>query len=89
MRVKVLVSCVQLFEIPWTVAHKAPLSVVFSRQERWSGWPFPSPGDLPDPGIEPGSPTLKTDPLPPDQPGKRIRYITCIYFTVSIIENEI
>ena len=74
-------SCVQLFEIPWTVAHKAPLSMVFSRQEHWRGWPCPSPGDLPDPGIEPGSPTLKADPLPPEPPGKRITYITCICFS--------
>ena len=43
---------------PWTVARQAPLSMGFSRQEYWSGLPFPSPGDLPDPGIEPGSPAL-------------------------------
>ena len=42
----------------WAVAHQAPLSVVFSRQECWSGWPFPSPGDLPNPGTEPQSPSL-------------------------------
>ena len=41
---------------PWTVAHQAPLPMGFSRQEYWSGLPFPSPGDLPDPGVEPGSP---------------------------------
>ena len=45
---------------PWTVAHQAPLSMGFSRQEYWSGLPFPSPGDLPNPGIEPGSPSLRT-----------------------------
>ena len=45
--------------IPWTVAHQAPLSVEFSRQEYWSGLPFPSPGDLPNPGIKPGSPSLQ------------------------------
>ena len=45
-------SRVQLFATPWTVAHEAPLSMEFSRQEYWSGLPFPSPGDLPDPGIE-------------------------------------
>ena len=49
---------------PWTVAHQAPLSMGFSRQEYWSGSPFPSPGDLPDPGIEPGSPALQADSLP-------------------------
>ena len=51
-------SYVQLFTTLWTVAHQAPLSMGFSRQDYWSGLPFPSPGDLPDPGIEPGSPTL-------------------------------
>ena len=53
-----LLSRVQLFATPWTVAHQAPLSMEFSRQEYWSGLPFPSPGDLPDPGIEPRSPAL-------------------------------
>ena len=51
-------SHVQLFVTPWTVAYQAPLSMGFSIQEYWSGLPFPSPGDLPDPGIEPGSPAL-------------------------------
>ena len=49
---------------PWTVALQAPLSMGFSRQEYWSGLPFPSPGDLPDPGIKPVSPALQTDSLP-------------------------
>ena len=48
-------SCAQLFATPWTVAHQAPLSVGFSRQEDWNGLPCPPPGDLPDPGIEPAS----------------------------------
>ena len=52
-----LLSRVQLFATPWTVAYQAPLSMGFSRQEYWSGLPFPSP-DLPNPGIEPGSPAL-------------------------------
>ena len=51
-------SHVRLFATPWTVANQAPLSMGFSRQEYWSGLLFPSPGDLPDPGIEPGSPVL-------------------------------
>ena len=51
-------SRVRLFATPWTVAYQAPLSVGFSRQEYWSGLPFPSPGDLPNPGIEPRSPAL-------------------------------
>ena len=46
---------------PWAVACQAPLSMGFSRQEYWSGLPFPSPGDLPDPGIEPGPPALQAD----------------------------
>ena len=49
---------------PWTTACQAPLSMGFSRQEYWSGLPFPSSGDLPDPGVKPGSPALQTDSLP-------------------------
>ena len=55
---------------PWTVAHQAPLSMGFSRQEYWSGLPFPSSRDLPDPGIKPGSPALQADSLPSEPPGK-------------------
>ena len=58
------------FATPWTVAHQAPPSMGFSRQEYWSGLPFPSPGDLPDPGIEPRSPTLQADALTSEPPGK-------------------
>ena len=65
-------SCVQLFATPWTVAYQGPPSMGFSRQEYWSGLPFPPPGDLPDPGIEPGSPTLQADALPSEPPGKNI-----------------
>ena len=54
----------QACPIPWTVAHQAPLSMGFSRQEYWSGWPFPSPGNLPHPEIETGSPALQADSLP-------------------------
>ena len=58
-KVKVkLLSHVQLFATPWTVAYQAPLSMGFSSQEYWSGLPFPSPGDGPNPRIEPGSPAL-------------------------------
>ena len=67
MKVKVKsLSRVRLFATPWTVAYQAPLSMRFSRQEYWSGLPFPSPGDLPDPGIEPGSPALQADALTSD-----------------------
>ena len=62
-------SCPTLCD-PWTVAHQAPLSVGLSRQEYWSGLPFPSPGDLPDPGIEPRSPTLQAGTLTSEPPGK-------------------
>ena len=55
---------------PWTVAYQASLSMGFSRQEYWSGLPFPSPGDLPNPGIEPRSPTLQANALPSELPGK-------------------
>ena len=71
MTVKLL-SSVWLFVTPWTVAYQAPLSMGFSRQEYWSGLPFPSPGDLPDPGIEPRSPTLQADTLLSEPPGKQI-----------------
>ena len=54
-------SRVRLFSIPWTITHQTPLSIGFSRQEDWSGLPFPSPGDLPDPGTEPRSPALQAD----------------------------
>ena len=63
-------SRVRLFATPWTVAYQAPLSLGFFRQEYWSGLPFPSPGDLPNPGIEPGSPVLQADALPSEPPGK-------------------
>ena len=57
---------------PWTVACQVLLSMGFSRQEYWSGLPFPSPGDLPDPGIEPRSPALQADSLPTELRGKPI-----------------
>ena len=65
----VIKSCPTLVT-PWIVAHQAPLSMGFSRQEYWNGLPFPSPGDLPDPGIEPGSPALQADSLPTELRGK-------------------
>ena len=69
MKVKSL-SRVRLFVTPWTVAHPAPPPMGFSRQEYWSGLPFPSPRDLPDPGIEPRSPALRADALTSEPPGK-------------------
>ena len=71
LKVKVkLLSRVQLFAAPWTVAHQAPLSMGFSRQEYWSGLSFPSPGDLPYPRIKPRSPALQADTLTSEPPGK-------------------
>ena len=55
---------------PWTIAFQVPLSMGFSRQEYWSGLPFPSPGNLPNPGNEPGSPALQTDSLLTELQGK-------------------
>ena len=63
-------SCVQLFATLWTVAYQAPPSMGFSRQEYWSGLPFPSPGDLPNPGIKPGSLALEADALTSEPAGQ-------------------
>ena len=65
-------SRVRLFATPWTVAYQAPPSMGFSRQEYWSGLPFPSPGDLPDPGIEPWSPAFQADTLTSEPPGETL-----------------
>ena len=83
MKVKVKsLSHVRLFSIPQTVAYQAPPSMGFSRQEYWSELPFPSPGDLPNPGIEPGSPALQTDALPSKPLGK-------LNFTSSMISASL
>ena len=63
--------------IPWTIADQAPLSIGFSRQEYWNGLPFPSPGDLPDPGIEPRSTALQADALLSEPPGKTNKEFMC------------
>ena len=77
-----MLSCVQLFVTPGTVAHQAPLSMGFSGQEYWSGLPFPSPGDLPDPEIKSRSPALQADSLPFEPPGKPYsQYVYAFYFT--------
>ena len=61
---------------PWSIAHQGPLLMEFSGQESQSGLPYPGPGDLPDPGIEPGSPVLPADSLPFEPPGKAIVHKT-------------
>ena len=70
----------RLFAAPWTVAHQALPSVGFFRREYWSGLPFPSPGDLPDPGIKPGSPVLEADALTSEPPGKPQLILRECYF---------
>ena len=69
LKVKSL-SRIRLFVTPWTVPHQAPPSMGFFRQKYWSGLPFPSPGDFPDPGIEPRSPTFQAVSLTSEPPGK-------------------
>ena len=74
-------SRVRLFAASWAVAYQAPPSMEFSRQEYWSGLPFPFPGYLPDPGIKPGSPALQADALPSEPPGKSwTENQTCVPF---------
>ena len=78
-------SRVQTLATPWTVAYQAPPSVGFSRQEYWSGLPFPSPGDLPDPGIEPRSPTLDADALTSESPGKPNCAVVWAFFGIAFL----
>ena len=66
-------SHIRLFATPWTVAHQAPLSVGFPRQEYWSRLPFPPPGELPDPGVKLSSPELQANSLPTEPPGRPCR----------------
>ena len=82
----------RLFATPWTVVYQAPPFMGFSRQECWSGLPFPSQGDLPHPGIDPRSPTLQADTFPSEPPGKpwakcqsvSLRY----YFTPRLLHTQ-
>ena len=76
-----LLSRVRLFATPWTIACQAPPSMGFSKHEYWSGLPFPSPGDLPNPGIKPRSPALQTGALPSEPPGKPKFYK---YYTIHV-----
>ena len=85
MKVKVnLLSRVRLFATPWTVAYQAPPSMGFSRQECWSGLPFPSPGDLSDPGIEPRSPALQADALLSEPPNDSYSHIFYSIFVMAM-----
>jgi len=85
-----LLSCVKFFATPWDVAHQATLSIGFSRQEHWSGLLFPSPVDLHDPGVKPGSPTLQADSLPSEPPGKPPNKLAVLqtYATISLKRVE-
>ena len=76
-------TCVQCFATPWIVACQAPLSVEFSRQEYWSGLPFPTSGDLPNPGIKLGSPETEADSLPSEPPGKPREKIVSVFVSKS------
>ena len=84
MCVHLVTQGVRLFATPWTVAHQAPLSMGFSGQEYWSGLPCPPPGDLPNPGIDPRSPTLQEESLPAELPGKPIYKLLMANVTYSI-----
>ena len=75
--------------IPWTVTLQAPLSRGFSRQEYWSGLPFPSPRDLPNPEIEPGSRTLQADFLASEPPGKLLTIWTSVSKVMSLLFNTL
>ena len=78
VKMKVLVfNHVRVFATPWGIACQAPLPMEFSKQEYWSGLSFPSPGDLPNPGIKPRSHSLQTDSLPSEPPGKSIKHGAC------------
>ena len=80
-------SCVWLFATPWCVAHQAPLFMGFSRQEYWSGLPFPSPGALPNPGTEPRSPALQADALTSEPPSVSVQF-SCSVVSDSLRPHE-
>ena len=86
--VSVCASHSVMFVTPWTVAHQAPLSMGFSRQEYWSGLPFPSPGDLPNPGIKPGSPALQADSLPSEPPCKPLFLVRIMFMAMRRWEGQ-
>ena len=80
-------SRLRLFATWWTVAYQASPSMGFSKQEHWSGLPLPSPGDLPDPEIEPGSPALEGDALTSEPPGKPVMTTIAIYYAPSMCQE--
>ena len=80
-------SHVRLFATPWAEAYQAPPFMEFSRQEYWSGLPFPSPGDLPDPWIEPTSPVLTGEFFTTEPPGKLMCRVKPTYLKRTASEN--
>ena len=82
-------SHVPLVATPWTVAYQAPSSMEFSREEYWSELPFPSPGDLPNPGIEPGFPSLQADALPSEPPGKSLEEKTMTNLFCAVLSHSV
>ena len=91
LKVKLL-SRVRLFATPWTIAKQVPLSMGFSRQEHWRGLPFPPPGDLPDPGIEPSSPALAGGFFTTEPRGKPVPYFKrhhLINFSGTFLRAEV
>ena len=81
--------CVQFCVISWTVTRQAPLSTGFSRQEYWSGLPFPSAGDLPYPGIKPRSPASQADPLTSEPPRKPKMAIVSLYQSIVTLNINV
>ena len=76
-------SLVQLLATLWTVTGQAPLSMGFSRPEYWNGLPFPSPGDLPNPGTKPGYPALQADTLPSEPPGRATLIVNALDLAIG------
>ena len=86
--VSVCTSHSVMFVTPWTVAHQAPLFMGFSRQEYWSGLPCPPPGDLPNPGIKPGSSALQADSLPSEPPWKPLFLVRIMFMAMRRWEGQ-
>ena len=84
-----LLSHVRLFATPWTVIYQVSPTMGFSRQEYWSGLPFPSPGDLPYPGVEPVSPALQGDALPSEPPGKSLEEKTMANLFCAVLNHSV
>ena len=82
-----LLCCVRLYATPWTVAYQAPPFMEFSRQKYWSGLPYPSPGDLPDPRSEPRSPALQADALLSEPARKPLKWMRMFYSNTKFLKS--